>query len=792
MRVIKLNVSVYKKLKYCFLLLWGLIPFSFGLSAQEITTMSLYKESVNITYPALTDREGLGLKIPSPPGEHPRLFFRKSEIPELHKKTSNPLLEATWKKLVQYAENPTDGKLMQNGTKANIDNEVINTIEAKAFFYAYAQDLSKGKQAVNAVFNFDSTLIIETKKGDYCREMGRVILTNAIVYDWCYDLLNSNQKKLLINKMETLASMMEIEWPRLGQGSITGHGTEAQVSREMLSCGIAVYDEKPEIYNLAAGRIFAEFLPSRKFFQSAGYHHQGSAYGPYRYMWDMYITLIYDKMGYPDVFGKDQALVPYKWIYTRRTDGQLLRDGDDFCECKTDFGKYWPIRCNAFTGSYFKDPVLMNEAIKHNSIGSEGIFDFLLINPFVPADKEVSSLPLTKYFKEPSGTMVARTGWDEGITANPVIADMKIGVYNFANHQHLDAGNFQIYYKGPLIVDSGIYEGTNGAYGSDHFLNYYQRTIAHNCMLVYDPKEKFFFHETEIANDGGQHYANKGFETKNLEYLLTKGYKIGEVLAHDFGPDAIKPDYSYLKGELAESYPQKTKSFRRSFVFLNLKNSEVPAAIIVFDRVKAVDKNFKKYWLMHCVEEPAISRNVTKIQCKERGYNGQLINTTLLPVSENLSISKVGGKDNEFTVFGKNYPQTLRFEKNSSDKAVWRIEVSPKKADNDDNFLNVMQVMDYDGGTKKPIAVEKIETDKLVGAKIADRIVLFSKNGDILDGQLKIITQGPAKVLVTDLATGNWKVNCTSDKKQSVGVVKNNSGVLYFEAEKGTYSITKQ
>ena len=42
--------------------------------------------------------------------------------------------------------------------------------------------------------------------------------------------------------------------------------------------------------------------------------------------------------------------------------------------------------------------------------------------------------------------MVARTGWGP----DAVIAEMKTNVYNFTNHQHLDAGAFQIYHKGAL------------------------------------------------------------------------------------------------------------------------------------------------------------------------------------------------------------------------------------------------------------------------------------------------------------------------------------------------------
>ena len=83
--------------------------------------------------------------------------------------------------------------------------------------------------------------------------------------------------------------------------------------------------------------------------------------------------------------------------------------------------------------------------------------------------------------------MVARTGWDQ----DAVIAEMKVNEYNFANHQHLDAGAFQIYYQGALAIDSGLYSGSSGQYGSPHCQNYYWRTIAHNSLLVYDPQEDF-------------------------------------------------------------------------------------------------------------------------------------------------------------------------------------------------------------------------------------------------------------------------------------------------------------
>ncbi|MDD4972639.1 MAG: choice-of-anchor Q domain-containing protein, partial [Paludibacter sp.] len=746
---------------------------------------------VSVTYPALTAREGVGLTIPTPPNEHPRLFFRKSDISTLTKKETNTLMVANWNGLVNNSNVVTNGKL-KTGVIQNLDMAVINAIEAKAFMFAFADNKVLGRAAVDAIFNMHNSLILDYTNGLVSRDIGRVIFSTAIVYDWCYDLLTASEKQYLIAVMESLATNMEIQWPALSQGSVVGHGGEAQLLRDMLACGVATYNEKPQIYNLAAGRIFAELIPARNFFYQSSSHNQGSSYGPYRYLWEMYATLIFDRMGFPNIMDTLQATVPYRWIYTRRPDGQLLRDGDDFMEQYTGFNVYWTQQCQAFTASYYNDAILMGEALKQGQIGSDYLYNFLLINPSQPSSTNLASLALTKYFKEPLGSMVARTGWDNGLTSTAVVAEMKIGCYDFVNHQHLDAGSFQIYYKGPLAVQSGIYQGTTGAYGSAHFLNYYQRTIAHNSMLVYNPAETFNFNGTSVVNDGGQQFPDNGEEPLNLSAVLNNGYKTGEVLAKDFGPDTMSPEYTYIKGELAGAYSSKVNSFKRSFVFLNLKNTDVPAALIVFDRVNSANNNFKKTWLLHCVEEPLIAANVTTVKRSAKGYNGQLVNTTLLPTIDNLTVSKIGGVGNEYSVNGTNYPQSMSSTINSGDSAVWRIEVSPKNPSQYDNFLNVMQVMDYAGGTKQPLAIEKIENSQLVGTKIADRIVLFSQNSELINQPigLAITGNGSYKVLLTDLQNGTWTVKCTDNPSFQPITIKSDNNLIYFTAGMGNYSIS--
>jgi hypothetical protein len=769
----------------CVALLICIQTYSYGQNSIDPSRI------VSITYPALTAREGVGLNIPTPPDEHPRLFFRKSDISILAQKKTNSLMAESWIGIVGNSNTVTDGKL-KTGVLHNADIAVINAIEAKAFMSVFEDNKILGKASIEAVFNMHNSLSIDYSKNDVTRDIGRVILCTAVVYDWCYDLLTTPEKQSLIAVMETLAAKMEIQWPLLSQGSVVGHGGEAQLLRDMLACGVAVYNEKPQIYNLAAGRIFSEIIPARNFFYQSSSHNQGSSYGSYRYQWEMYAALIFDRMGFPNSMDKLQGTVPYRWIYTRRPDGQLFRDGDDFMELYNDFNVNWTQPGMALAASYYKDSILMEEALKQDRIGNNDLFKFLLINPEQPSTAKLTTLPLTKYFKEPLGSMVARTGWDDGLTSNAVVAEMKIGSYNFVNHQHLDAGSFQIYYKGPLAVQSGIYQGNTGGYGSPHFLNYYQRTIAHNSMIVYDPAEIYSWHNNSVVNDGGQQFPANAAEPTNLSEVFANGYKTGEVLAQDFGPDAINPEYTYIKGELASAYSNKVRSFKRSFVFLNLNNRDVPAALIVFDRVNSANKDFKKTWLLHCVEEPVIVENVTTIKRSSKGYNGQLVNTTLLPQTNNLIVSKVGGFGNEFSVNGINYPQAIVSKNNSADGAMWRLEVSPKKASQYDNFLNVMQAMDYEGGTNKPLTAEKIENSQLVGTKIGDRVVLFSQNSELIKQPItvKLTGKGLFKVLLTDLQNGLWKVRSIDDSSFQTIALKSEKNLIYFTAGKGNYIIS--
>lgn len=743
-----------------------------------------------------------------PANQHPRVYFTADDIPRIKENMTADENAATMEVYKKAVEAVSDGTLAAKDGD-NYNGGVLGYAQAKAFEYVINGDAERGKEAISIMKNFVSTA--NYSSFDY-NKAGHTIAVLGMVYDWCYDLLDSETKTLFSDMVPVFATSLEVGWPPTGQGAVTGHGTEGQIYHDLLAAGIAMYDERPDIYVNSAGRIFKEMIEPRKFFYKMKLHPQGVHYAAYRYQWEMLCTLLFDAIGYPRIFGDEQADLMYQYLYTRRGDGSLMTDGDGSWNVAVGTYSTKLYRSVFLAGNYFKDPYLKKEAQRElvnysataaTSNQSLGPVEFLVFNDPSVESRSISELPLTHYNPSPKGAMVTRTGWADGFDSPAVVAEMKINEYWTANHQHLDAGAFQIYYKGILATDTGYYQAyrTSGGasdndgntnYGAAHWYNYFRRTIAHNSMLVYDPDESFG--GNHASNDGGQRVPNNGTEVKTLEELLdpAKGYKTGEVLGHEYGLDPIEPNYSYLKGDIADAYSDKVENFERSFMFLNLKNEEHPAAIIVFDRVVSSDKDFKKTWLCHGMYEPqtegqrTVFTNTGKTKDGMDSYNGKLTIDTLLPADA--SIEKIGGEGHQHEVNGTNWLGKATAG-NMNEGDGWRIEVSPKSANEKDYFLNVMQVGDADGAEALP--VKSIENDSVAGAVIADRVVLFGKERDRTknDVEFSFTGDGSYEITVADLEAGTWSV--TKDgTKIADAVVTQEGGVAVFNGDAGTYLLS--
>lgn len=742
-----------------------------------------------------------GVTVPVPPAEHPRLYVRASDIPDVRARMESDEGKAILAKLKKAGIDRTpeeEASEKDRGFRYYFKMRGLTSrVQLLALDYLTDRDTAKAREAITSMLDTLKRTDFGTGK-DLSRASGVMLMVGAMVYDWCYDQLTEAEKQAYITEFIRIAGTMECHYPPKRTEPIAGHSSEWMILRDMLSCGIAIYDEYPDMYNYVIKMMFEDYIPVRNFIYRGENYHQGTGYVTVRFSNDLISLWILDRMGAGPVYDPAQQYVLYDFIYRRRPDGQVLPAGDVNPGNRKSINSYALPAMLAY--SYYKDPYLAYEFDRKPDLEPHCLMFELLWRDFGLERKSPDDLPLTRYSGTPFGWMIARTGWD----ANSVIAEMKVNEHFVGNHQHLDAGSFQIYYKGPLAIDSGSYQGSSGGYNSPHNKNYFKRTIAHNSLLVYDPDEKFACwnygggDKTEFAaNDGGQRMPGDRWDTcRSFEDLLSESYTVGKALAHDFGPDVNVPDYSYLKGDMTKAYSSKVKDVRRSFVFLNLKGSgsgDVPAALIVYDHVVSSDPSFRKYWLLHSIEEPVIDGNTFTVRRTTMGDSGMLMNTVLLP--ETPGIEKVGGPGKEFWVFGTNYPNAATTRPDpANERGAWRVEVTPREESVEDCFLNVMQVAD--GGTSDMNRVQRIDADRVTGAVVADRIVLFSRDGRPLDGEFTFTTPAaPRKdtfrILVTDLEPGVWTVY---KKNSAVAELESceGAGTVYFDGTAGTYTLRRK
>lgn len=733
-----------------------------------------------------------GVEVPIPPSVHPRLYLRSSDIPELRERLKNPEIQKTIAKIKKLAVDRTPEEEAKapdrSGFRYYAENRgVTSRVQLEAMDYLLNKKKSVARKAIVAMLD---TLRNTNygKKGDLSRASGQMLMCGAMVYDWCYDQMKDSEKKAYINEFVRISKTMECGYPPKNTEPIAGHSSEWMVMRDMLSAAIAIYDEFPEMYNHVMTMLCRDYIPVRNYVYAGHNYHQGTSYANVRFSNDLFSLWILDRMGAGAVYDPAQQFVMYDFLYRRRPDGMVLPAGD----VNPGIGGSYGLPA-MLAYSYYKDPYLAYEYKRNTKIDNHCLIFDVLWRDYTIEPKSPETLPLTKYSGTPFGWMIARTGWDK----NSVIAEMKINEHFVGNHQHMDGGAFQIYYKGPLAIDAGAYHGTSGGYNSPHNKNFFKRTVAHNSLLVFDPNEKFASwnyggtDKTEFAdNDGGQRMPGDRWETcRSFADLLSDEYTTGQVLAHGTGGDYMAPEYSYLSGDITKAYSDKVKEVKRSFVFLNLKSEKVPAAMVVFDKVVSKNAEFKKHWLLHSIEEPKVSENGIVIKRTKDGDSGMLSNTVLLPAKENLDIQVIGGKGKEFWVNGTNYanaPQAGRPDPRN-ERGEWRVEVSPSAPANEDYFLNVIQVADNNCNELHKASLLKGEN--LVGAVIADRIVTFSKDGETINGKAEMDVQGNGtfKFVMTDMKPGTWQVKKDGKIFIPYKWVGTEDGVLSFEGGSGHY-----
>jgi len=617
----------------------------------------------------------------TPPKEHPRLMLRAADLPRIRRNMTLPE-NARATELWHFLCNREPS--YEGGPHGSYNLHDCLTVEARALRALLEDDAMYAGKALSYLRAIlDGAEFVEgIMHARYC---GHMLFIAAEVYDWCYAYLTDADREYIITRCEELASKFEMGYPPRGQGAISGHGSEAQLLRDLLSFSIAIYDERPDVYNFCAGRIFEQYVPEYAVFFSSGFHPQGPTYGSYRQTSALWSAMLFLSMCGERIYHPCFDDFCDHFLHLTRPDGQCIRLGDDCTELKGDYLRDHPFLvpmffAAAYTGDkkyydYFRanghDEFLIpsQTALDYYKYGSygEGLFSptvQLIWYGYTP-ERITDKLPVCRHY----GSYVGATVYNDGER----IVFLKGGELWGSNHDHLDTGCFQIYYKGTLASDSGAYDN----YLTPHRRNYAIHTHAHNCLTVTDPSLPLDGREQNLPYYGGTRIPLRGREPATCE-LWQENYRMARVLSHSESDSGCE-----LHVDMTEAYRDTCVSAIRHMVFEADRGAH--GVLTVTDEVTAKNPESVKAFNLHCLREPSMDGDALTI-C---GEGSRLLCRVLSPADYNIEL--IGGEDKACMTGDVNYPP------NPDPRAEtgWgRIVITPKKRRATDTITVEMEILD--------------------------------------------------------------------------------------------------
>ena len=757
--------------KFCTLCGQGVVSSSMSFSDYntQVNTVKQKVSSFSADFGSVTANLGSTYTAPSvsPRAQHPRVMFNGDELEAVRSTVYDTRNVTAAKLYLKAINNPTTGKLPASSSHNNFSSDVLDQIQALALDYRLTGNKITGYSAILAIKNHLNTMDFAGITGDPERQYGLTMFVAACVYDWCYDLLTASDKTQIVAGVQHKCcddGKMEMGFPPSGQYSVAGHGCEFQLLRDYLAFAIAIYDEYPGWWNYIGGRFYAQYVEPRNYYYSAGMVTQGaSLYIRIRFSSDLYSGILIKAatgvMPYDEAGMKQVMRTVYSYELPNRN---AFAAGDDHA----DDGGFIEYSRNTLLASYLFDDATMRANLEYYkksyskfdsyyTVGSNYV-EYLICssNGVKAASDRHKDMPLILYNGGFLGQIIARNNWSDDQAA----VLMKIGVRTGGNHDHRDAGQFQIWYKTMLAGDTGDYD----SYGSDHWKNYHQATVAHNCIL--------------IGNSGQQRLG--GNEMSHRNYLTDSNTLIGEVTGHaeGYSDDAkTKPAYAYIAGNNAAAYGSSVASevTRRMLVVYDTKNEFIPLYFFVFDNITSASSN-KKTFLLHVPAQPTVS-------------------------DKTATVSKNGGKLVLQNVVGGSTVTTVQGYRDASgtlytaaDDGFWgRVEVTTASAKTN-QLLNVMYVCDSNKNPAGQTAVEITGTG-INGARIGKVAAIFVTNATRRTTQFSLTTDGTGDLTyyVSGVKAGMWVVRDANGNTQRI-TVSEDSGLLVFTAPAGQITLTPQ
>ena len=683
----------------------------------------------------------------------------------------------------------------------NVDEHGLAVIEARAFLYLLTGDKEYGYSAILSMKNYLSKLYFGFIYSDQCREIGRTVFVTAEIYDWCYPLLTDSDKEQFIisatfwcsgnaekrygGKFAGLCGSgnryMEVSYPPEYQHSVSGHGSEAQILRDYYAISIAIFDENPSWYNYVGARIFNEFIPFRNHYFQSGMYPQGvNMYAPHRFTSDMWCAWLSITALGKNPYTDDLQRTANGFLDYRLPDGTFFGAGDGVRQKKISANMMYSMAMAAaiYDDSRLRGAVLefynadistmspelittVFSLVHHTVFGAEYFFK----HGSTDTSDIFEGKEVVRYHPYPIGEMISRRKWND---INAAASFMFVGEKSTANHDHSDAGTFQLSYKDLQFVDAGVYD----KYGSAHWRYYHQATVGHNGLLFFDPDsmdeeigegsfsnprtlERYFY------SGGQRNFYSSGYNL--TEWLNSEETNTAKVSAYDYRLNSDGTcDYAYLSGDITKAYTsEQVARVERKMLTLYTDDPKMPMYFVVYDSASVSKPEIVSKFLLHAPVEPLID-NTKKVV----SFWGKEAKLHLHALKGTEKIESIGGEGAECLVNGKR----CAGERTEPDGMWGRIELS-NTGKTEHKFLNVLYFTDADNGDDfTPILVEG---ENYVGALLGSVAVIFADEGDALTLNVK----EAKRYILCGLRKGLWtaefenKSMCTCSSKKDEGII---------------------
>jgi hypothetical protein len=559
-------------------------------------------------------------------------------------------------------------------------------------------------------------------KEDFLRKMSAC---GDLLLDWCYHDLPVSLRDSLVRSLYTMNRefMNTYIYSAAGTSYVSSHNTwnniycnqNALVLDQASGLSVAELDTVQQWYQYVYDKFTNGFIPCWTHYRDDdGGWNWGAAYS----MWSLTdqfqmfenMRVGTDKNFYTDLPWVQNSINQYVYFIQPNQQSLHLGDGET---------RLIPDRVMFLHAKIFNDP---RSKWISQSIATPNTMDKfakLVYKDFtIPTITQPAS-PL-HWFTDKVGLSVSRSSWSNDAT--------EVTFFNSpskrAAHEHRDNNSFTLFKHEPLLIDAGYYD----TYGGSHYNNYYQRTIAHNSIVVFDSTDNYSCFGSPASNDGGQIESNA---LQNYSEIFLPQNQRGNWIQYATGNN-----YTYQVADAQLSYdPAKLDLFRRRLLYMP------PNQVIVLDHIHLVNISSQQRdikWIGHFVNQPIMSGNIIDISVPGniqtydgRDYftsngNGNLSIRTLLPDSTTTTL--IGGPGYEYWVNGVNYVPLVNPDTSFYSPGGWRIEVSPKTITDTVIYLHTMDIGDHiNSSVAGGIGLQNSQS---IGTDWKDTLYFFSAHGD--------------------------------------------------------------